>query len=136
MKKLLAFLLIPLMLIACNEPKEVENTFTDIGDDSVTIERVQKIVYDNGERVEIHYWGGTLEHGTYRKFDAQGKVIEEGKYINGGFRERYDESNVRVEGLLAMILFALMIFSIWLFFKYRQAVIDWYRRRKRSRISD
>jgi hypothetical protein len=120
-------LLIPvLLLISCREPAIVENGFTDSGD-SITVERKQTIVYDNGERVEIRYLGSTLEYGKYKKSDPDGNLAEEGEYINGGFRKAYGESNVRGEALLAMILFALFIYLVYLYFKYRQVVIDWHR---------
>lgn len=119
--------------VACNEPAVIDEDITTISDSLGIIERKQTIMYDNGQRTEIRYLGESLDYGKYKKFDKEGKLIEEGEYINDGFRAKYGDKEVRSDALLGMIFFALFIFVVYLYLKNRQAVIDWIRAKRAGR---
>lgn len=135
MKNILLPIILPLIMafVACNEPAVIDEDITTISDSLGIIERKQTIMYDNGQRTEIRYLGESLDYGKYKKFDKEGKLIEEGEYINDGFRAKYGDKEVRSDALLGMIFFALFIFVVYLYLKNRQAVIDWIRAKRAGR---
>ena len=136
MKRFFPVLIIFTAIVFLNLPCKTNKRggITDTKFASLTDGTIYKkiISFKNGDRAEIYLSGIDLDKGTYQIFDTKENIVERGEFIHGKFQRQYSQGDAERESIAGLVYFAVFIYLTILFFKNRQAIIDWYRITKRK----